>query len=408
VGAKSQDIAATFLRWMFLRSTFHRGYVLTSSLYFVAIAHLSASEIVLLGTAMSATLLLTDIPAGAWADSGGRKRLLVIGQLVMAAGMVMTGLVRSFPLLVVTQVLWGLGWACLNGADTAWLNDELDEPPRIARVLTGSARMDLAGGATGMVAFGLLAWVTSLSTAILVSGAGLVLLAVQVAVRFGERNFSPAQRNRWSAALAVCRRGITLSRRDHEILLVFAATLLINAAFMVGWLYPKQLLRLGLPNNTVLSYTFLLILASAVGYLALRLVGRRIDKAGTARRGYAMACAVGAVGLALLAFAPNALLAGLGVLLTRGIADSVARPISVIWVNRRTTSDVRATVHSFLSQAESAGEIIGGLVLAGIALEFGLDATLLTAAALLALIGIMVGLSRADRPQVTPSGQPSK
>jgi hypothetical protein len=30
-----------FLRWTFLRAVFHRGYVLTSGLYFVVTAHLS-------------------------------------------------------------------------------------------------------------------------------------------------------------------------------------------------------------------------------------------------------------------------------------------------------------------------------------------------------------------------------
>jgi MFS family permease len=177
---------------------------------------------------------------------------------------------------------------------------------------------------------------------------------------------------------------------------------------MVGWLYPKQLVGLGLPHNPVLSYSLLLILASALGFLALRLVGRRIDQIGVARRSYTIACVVGAAGLALLALAPSALIGGIGVLLARGIADSVTRPISVIWVNRRTTSDVRATVHSFLSQAESVGEIIGGFVLAGIALASGLGTTFLTAGGLLALTGIMVGLSRADRTQVKRhSGQPS-
>jgi predicted MFS family arabinose efflux permease len=386
---------------MFLRSTFHRGYVLTSSLYFVTTARLSASEIVLLGVVMSATLLLTDIPAGAWADSRGRTWLLVAGQLLLATGMIMTGLVQSFPLLVVTQVLWGLGWAFVNGTDTAWLNDELDDPARIARVLTASARMDLAGGATGMIAFGLLAWVTSLSTAILVSGAGLALLALQVAARFGERHFVPLREKRWSASRAVFGRGITLSRRDPDILLVFAATLLVNAAFMAGWLYPKRLVSLGLPDNPVLWYSALLVLASALGFLALHSVGRRIDGAGVARRSYALACVVGAAGLSLLALAPGALLGGAGVLLTKGIADSVTRPVSVIWVNRRTTRDVRATVHSFLSQAESIGEITGGFALAGIALAFGVGATLMTAAGLLALVGILVGRSRADRAQAS-------
>jgi MFS family permease len=392
---------------MYLRSTFHRGYVLTSSLYFVTIAHLSASQIVLLGTAMSVTLLFSDIPAGAWADSIGRRWPLAIGQLLLAVSMAMTGLVRAFPLLIVTQVTWGLGWALLNGADTAWLNDELNEPQRIARALTASARRDLAGGATGMVLFGSLAWATSLSIAIIVSGIGMALLAIFVGIRFVERNFTPAHEQRLRASLAVFRRGIKVSRRDHEILLVFTATLVINSAFMVGWLYPKQLVHLGFPNNLILWYTALLVISSGVGWAALRFVEARIENVGVARRFYAISCFIGVLGLAVLTIAPVALLGSLGVLLAKGVADSVTRPVSVIWVNRRTTSDIRATVHSFLSQAESIGEVLGGLVLATVALASGLSATLIMAASLMAITGIMVGRSRADRmPARTPQSSP--
>src|SRR5215470_2056299 len=106
-----RDVATTFLRWTYLRAVFHRGYVLASGLYFVVDAHLSASQIVFLGTAVSATLVLSDIPTGVWADALGRKWPLVIGHLFLAAGMAMTGVVTAFPLIVVTQVLWGLGWA---------------------------------------------------------------------------------------------------------------------------------------------------------------------------------------------------------------------------------------------------------------------------------------------------------
>ena len=83
-------VVKTFLRWTYLRAVFHRGYVLTPGLYFVVDAHLSASQIVLLGTVVSATLALADIPTGVWADAIGRKWPLVIGHLFLAAGMVMT------------------------------------------------------------------------------------------------------------------------------------------------------------------------------------------------------------------------------------------------------------------------------------------------------------------------------
>jgi MFS family permease len=114
--ADTSKTTSVFLRWTFLRAVFHRGYVLTSGLYFVVTAHLSAAQLLILATVMSATLLLSDIPAGAWSDAIGRKRPLVIGHGFLAAGMAMTGLVTAFPLLIVTQVLLALGWAFSGGA----------------------------------------------------------------------------------------------------------------------------------------------------------------------------------------------------------------------------------------------------------------------------------------------------
>src|SRR5690349_6656471 len=77
--ASGAGITVTFLRWTFLRAVCHRGYVLTSGLYFVVAAHLSAAQLVLLGAVMALTLLLSDIPAGVWSDAFSRKWPLVIG-----------------------------------------------------------------------------------------------------------------------------------------------------------------------------------------------------------------------------------------------------------------------------------------------------------------------------------------
>ena len=392
-----RDVATTFLRWTWLRAAFHRGYVLTSTLYFVVDARLSAFQLLVLGAVVAVTLTLSDIPAGVWSDAFSRKWPLVIGHGFLAAGMVLTGVVTAFPLLVVTQMLWGLGCAFSGGADVAWLTDELDRPERTARLLTARARWDLAGGASGMVTFGVLGWALGLPTAIVVSGAAMGLLGLFVAARFSEDNFTPAREQGWSASLSIFRRGLTLARRDQEILLVFAATLIINGAGVITWLFPKQLVNLGFPSHLILWYTALGILASAVGVVALRVVEARIDGIGVARGTYALACFIGVLGLIVLAYAPDALTGGVGVLLVGGIAFNVTRAVSVIWVNRRTSSDVRATVHSFLSQAETIGEIFGGIALAVLAQAAGISATLLTSGALIACAGAMVARSRSDR-----------
>jgi hypothetical protein len=53
-------------------------------------------------------------------------------------------------------------------------------------------------------------------------------------------------------------------------------------------------------------------------------------------------------------------------------------------------------MHSFLSQAESAGEIGSGFALAALAQAAGSAAALVTSATLVAFTGAMVARSRAD------------
>src|SRR5712691_8966700 len=96
-----RETATTFLRWTYMRAAFHRGYVLVSSLYFVVDAHLSAFQLVVLGAVMAVTMVLSDIPTGVWSDAFSRKWPLVLGHGSLAAGMVMTGVVVAFPLLLV-------------------------------------------------------------------------------------------------------------------------------------------------------------------------------------------------------------------------------------------------------------------------------------------------------------------
>ncbi len=380
-----------------MRAVFHRGYWLVTSLYLVAEADLSAFQLVFLGTAQGLTALAFEVPTGVIADTVSRKWSIVIAHLVMGTGMLATGLLTSFPALVVTQMLWGLGWTFSSGAEVAWLTDELDQPNRVAGVLTAGARWQQVGAACGMVGFGSLAWATDLGTAIVAAGFAMLVLGLFVAARFTERHFTPAREQRWRESLTIFWRGVTLARRDREILLVFAATLVVKgAAEGFGRLYPKQLLELGLSEqpDPIMWLTALGLVTLAVGALALRVVEARIDGVGVAPRAYAAACFVGALGLIVLAHAPDEVTGMAAVLLVGGIAWPVTRTVSVIWVNRRATSDVRATVQSFLAQAEYFGEISFGLALGILAQATSIGVAMVGSCALVAYAGVMAVRSR--------------
>jgi hypothetical protein len=49
-----------------------------------------------------------------------------------------------------------------------------------------------------------------------------------------EHNFHPTREQRWSASVSIFRRGVPLARRDHEIVLVFAATMIIRDPLVSG------------------------------------------------------------------------------------------------------------------------------------------------------------------------------
>ena len=394
--AAGGDVVAIFLRWSFIRAMFHRGYVLAAFLYFVVHAHLSPSQLTLLATVMSVTVAFSDIPAGAWADAIGRRWSLVIGHLLLAAGMTMTGFVTAYSLIIATQVLWALGWAFSGGADVAWLTDEFEGQGLIDRVLARSLRLRWVGGAIGMLAFGILGWATSLAAAIVLSGVGMALLGIQVAVQFRERKFVGAPKA-WSSPLPILRRGFALAFRDSEILLVLAATFLSEGATVIGWLFPKRLVSLGFSSDPVLSWTVIGILSFLVGAVSLRLVEARLDRPNAARRIYGLACLIGVAGVVLLTYGRNVVVVGFGMLLVWGIAFNLTRAVSVIWVNRRTTSDVRATVLSCLSQAESFGEIVSGSALTILARAADMRSTLLAAGALLGVAGVTLTGFGAER-----------
>jgi len=280
------------------------------------------------------------------------------------------------------------------------LTDELDAPERVDRVLTASSRFDQLGAASGLVLFGGLAWATALSTAIVTAGAAMLALGVFVAYRFTERNFEPRRGPRFSQSRSILQQGIALARGDRVILLVFAATFLVNgAAEVAGRLEIKRLVELGFPAapHPIVWLTGLGVVSLVFAAIALRIVEARIGGAGVAPRVYAGACAVGALGLLVLALAPDVTIALAGLLLVKSITWPLTRTVGVIWVNGRTPSEVRATVQSFLAQAESAGEIALGLSLAVVAQGAGLPLAFAGASALLLFTTALLLRSGAGR-----------
>jgi MFS family permease len=363
----------------------HRGWWLVASVYLVVDAKLSASQLVLIGVAQGAVALVFEVPAGVAADTLSRKWSLVVSQVLMGTAMMTTGLVTGFGALVATQMLWGLSWTLASGADVAWISDELGAPAMVSQVLMRAGRAQLTGAVAGMLGIGALAWLIGRGTVMVLAGAAMLLLGLYVVFAFHERQFAPVATRRWAASRSILVRGAALIRGSRPILVLFAATFLVDGvAGTFGRLYPLRLVERGLSTDPVVWLTGLGVLAYLIGAAALRMVQPHIDGRDTLRRGYVVACGVGTVGIVGLCGAPEEITASVAVLLTAG-ALPLTRTFGTIWVNQRISGDVRATAHSLLAQADYLGTIVCGVVVAGTAGVAGLSVALVTCGVLLTI-----------------------
>jgi MFS family permease len=392
-----------FVRWTWCRAVLHRGWWLVTSVYLVLDARLPAAELVLIGVAQGAVALVFEVPAGVLADTVSRKWSLVVSHLLMGPAMAGTALVTGFWPVLATQLLWGLSWTFASGADVAWISDELADPARVPVVLVRAGRAQLTGAVAGMLGVGGLAWLTGPAPAMILAGAAMLLLGAVVVVGFPERRFVRAGTGRrFAASWAILRRGSAVVRHSRVLLVVFAATLLVNGvAGAFGRLYPLRLVDLGLPADPVAWLTVLGALTFLLGAAALRVVQPHIDGVHTVRRGYVVACGAAVAGALGLAAAPEEFSGSVAVLVAAS-ALPLTRTFGTVWINQRTGGDVRATVHSLLAQAEYVGAIACGLGVAAVARFAGQPLAFAACAALLAGTIVLVQCCARTGPRRWP------
>ena len=95
---------------------------------------LSPFRLAVLGTALVLSILMAETPTGVIADLYSRKYSVVAAYVVMGTAMALGPVTELFGVLLVWQVLWGIGWTLQSGAATAWMTDELAFVDRSHRI----------------------------------------------------------------------------------------------------------------------------------------------------------------------------------------------------------------------------------------------------------------------------------
>ncbi len=95
-------------------------------IYRFDIAHFNALQIVLVGTTLEIVHLLFEVPTGVIADKVSRKLSIIIGLILIGVSILIEGLFPIFLIILIAQVILGIGDTFTSGADEAWVTDELN------------------------------------------------------------------------------------------------------------------------------------------------------------------------------------------------------------------------------------------------------------------------------------------
>jgi len=354
---------------------------------------LSPLQLVLLGTVMELSILSFEIPTGVVADLYSRKWSIVVSFLVMAVAYALSGWASSYWLLIISQVLVGFGFTFESGAETAWITAELESPEAAEPLILRRASWQLLSAFTGIVVFAALAHFTSLSIALTTIGVIYALWGALLAWLMPETNFTPSSGDGWSGFIAMLRRGFTrswsLAPLRILLIVVFIGGLAKEA---IDRLDVQRLVNVGMPEdlNEIQVIAALAAAKMAFAAAALAIARRRAEGAAVVP---AMALLFFGIagGVALLAHMELLALAGLGLVLQGGFALAT-EPLVTTWTNAFTADESRATVHSFIGQAEAFGEILGGILL-GVVAQLTTVPTAMTMSVLLFATGGALALS---------------
>ena len=386
-------------------------YSTVAAVYRIETVGLDPFELVLVGTALEASVLLFEVPTGAAADAYGRKRSVVAGLGLVGAGFVLEGSIPTFAAVLAAQVLWGVGYTFLSGALEAWIADELDgegEGGRdLRRVYLRGGQAGYAGSLVGVAASALLATV-ALNLPLLLAGALTAALGAALALVMPERNFSPAPRRGGpplASALGHVRqagrtalKGARLAR-GWPVLLLLLAVAAFSGASSEGFdrLSEAHLLEnFGLPEVFGLDPVVWFGVVNAGTLLLSLLVAEVLDRrlptqdASSAAKALVALSVLNVFGVLAFALADGFALA-LGAFWLAALARKVSHPLHMAWLNEGADPRVRATVISMGGQADALGQVAGGPVVGAVGALGGLRAALFVAGLILSPAVLLYG-----------------
>lgn len=350
-----------------LRTTMY----LVITIYYVLVVHMSPLQLVLVGTLLEITYFAFQIPTGIFADIVSRRLSIIVGWSMCGAMFALEGLIPNVAVILAAQAVLGAGEAFIDGAESAWVADEVG-PEALGNVMLRASQVAQVTSIAGILVALALGSV-QLGLPVVVGGAGMLAMSLFFALAMPEDGFRPAHHAESSSPSSPLRTlvgGLRLIR-GSPVLLCICGVELFYGGSSEGFdrLWEAHLIRdVHLPAigslQPIVWFALLAIAQSAVGFAGNRWLRPRLEHLSADTPTMARLLALYNVFYiaATVAFAlAGSFVLAVALLLTRSIIRTPASVLQGLWFNRSITeSSVRATVLSVGGQSNALGQWIAG------------------------------------------------
>ncbi len=359
--------------------------------YLIQVVGFNPLQLVLIGTLRQSMCFIFQIPTGVLADMYSRRWSVVLGIILLGTSYLIEG---SFPVLAVvfaSQLFWGLGKTLMDGADIAWITDEVGAE-RAGSIFLRASQVGSLASLLGITMSAVLVNIR-LNLPLVLGGSLLIVLGILLAFTMPEHHFTPAQREDRSALqqmIHTLRAGAQLVRL-RPVLLTILSVAAFSGAFSAGFdqLWNYHLLHHftfpALGRLTPVTW-FSIIEAGIVvtNFCGTSIAKRCVNT--TSYRAVVIALFVvysfmvtSVIGFAIAGqFAP-----AMVAFFLFTTATGPRRSLEQVWMNQHLDARVRATMFSLRGQVDAVAEIVGGPLLGIVATEGGTRTALIVAGVIL-------------------------
>ena len=304
---------------------------------------LKTSDLFIIQSVFSLTIVLLEIPSGYLADLFGRKSVIVIGTIFGFSGYFLYSITHGFWGFLIAEIILGVGQSMISGADSAILYDSLIEQGRSDKYLMYEGRMTSIGNFAEAIAGVTGGFLGAISLRFPYYGQAVVaFLSIPAAVALIEPKIHKIHS---SESLRYFWKIIRYSLHENKILRwnIVLSSVIGSATLSMAWFVQPFFKQVDIPTSIYgILWT---ILNFSVGISAL--FAYRIERSLGQIKAILFIAITISLGFLLTGLSNSYF--GLAIILLFYLIRGIATPILKDYINKLTPSEMRATVLSMRS-----------------------------------------------------------